>query len=121
MKYTSEDRLLINKIKKMHSSEDELALSLVTMLGSAGALCVFVSENVDLKEIPSDIMYACALIAGNMITFTQDVTQEIVKKNMSQEFPYELDEQTQEGIYRKCKWVVEHLYAVIREIEKEHE
>ena len=89
---------------------------ITTLLGMSGVLTEFVMTHHNVDKLPIEIQYACANVAGNMVAFISD-GERAQFKNL-EDYPYEMGEQTQERIYRKMKWIVEHLYHAFQESEK---
>ncbi len=52
--------------KKIPSEEEKMSM-ILTLMGCAGHLTEFIAKNYDIKKLPIEIKYACALTAGNML------------------------------------------------------
>jgi len=101
------------KLKRSIPEEHRINF-IVTSMGVSANLVQFIMDNHNISDMPPMVQYCCAICANHMLIITSD-GENIIPVNVEEK--YKMGEQTQEGIYRKMKWVVEQLYKYIQERE----
>lgn len=117
LNYDDNSRSLHAKIKRCLPEEADVYEMIATLLGMSGCIVQFIADNFDVKNMPIEVRYACANIAGNLLSFTSDgKKRKFVQMGGSHD--YEMPEQIQEQIYRKMKYIIEILYEKLKADEK---
>ena len=100
--------------KKLPTEEDKMSM-ILTLLGCSGHLTEFIGKNYNIRELPIEIKYSCALTAGNMLSLTSDKECSVLDSSDD----YKMGEQTQERFYRLFKKIVMILYQSLQEEEND--
>ncbi len=120
MKINAKDRAFVANIKKKIPSEDQRMVLLMTLLGASSYLTADIMERAIegdyVDDLSLEIKYAVSLIGANLLTLISDENHIGMLDLAATE--YELNEQTQENIYRKFKHIILHLYKNIQDNEK---
>jgi hypothetical protein len=118
MKIDEQDRGFIAKIKKKIPSDDQRMVVFMTILGASAFLSQELMDRAIeedyVDELSLEVKYAVSLIGANLLTLISD-DEQIELLNFKD---YEMNEQTQENIYRKFKHIILHLYKNIQDNEK---
>ena len=103
------------KIRKMHPSEQHMLDALMTAMGCAAEMLIFIHNSRDvLQNIPVNVKYAMSLTAAQMFTYTSadpEVQYETAKFPLLENLSREQEEET---MRQKLKHVVEILYEAMK-------
>ena len=111
--YEQEGRV---KLRKIHPTEQHMLDALMTVMGCAAEMLIFIHEFRHLfQKIPLNVKYAMSLTAAQMYTYTSadpDVQHETVKFPLMENLSKEQEEET---MRQKLKQIVEILYTSMKE------
>lgn len=118
IKYSKEDENFLVRIDKIVPRNEDKCLLILTLLGASASTIEFITNEHNIKNIPIEIRYACAVLAGNIKSFMKNQPIEFI--NFPHEKEYIMSEQKEERIYRKMKYIVEMMYKNLEEEENEN-
>lgn len=116
--WSEKDAALHKRINRLCKSSDAKCSMIATLLGSGGTLLALVQDRIDMNDLNDHEKYACALIAGNLMTFSSDNTN-VDFTHFPMDNEYKIGEQAQESIFRKLRLVIKNLYKLIEDKENE--
>jgi len=106
-----------DRLNKLFTTKEMKNSMIATSMGMSAVMCSYIVESMNIRDIPVDVRYAVAMTSGNMLAImTADEVAVPVDLTENME---DINEQTEESIYRKFVKVVKMIHADILEKEKE--
>jgi hypothetical protein len=121
---TDNGQEIIEKIKKIYPSEEEKCLAIITHLGAAATMTLFLTEIFDETKasIPAPLAYVMAVTSTNMLSYFHADDSDIQRETINYPALQDLNiEQEEEKVRRKLKHLVHMLYELLKKEEMEYE